>query len=355
MLEPARRHLVFLAALALATTGVSSVAQGRHHHHHGDEPSALNSNEQGDEEHGRPKAFAGSIDEMIHACAEQASVFRKLPPESVDQAVQLSDDQRAALAQIRASAGSAAKSLDANCPQSIPAKLAAKLGTLGNMLNLVAEALGGLRPAVVKFYDLLSDEQKGQLIAVSLSGSAAPRSGRAGKSAANGGNQEANAFCHQWAAILRSWPVKQLDAGMQLSDGQRAALYEVSAAIFRSAGDLVEACPLENAITPLGRLDARRDELQALRQDIDAIRPSAAAFESRLSAVQRKRLAEAMDSGTHLSGGKAHDRQAEEIVARSSADTDSGTHHGGLKIGSVGRRSQSARWGFAFVPHWRWH
>ena len=361
MAESGCRHLLFLAALALVMTGAPPFAQGRHLGHHGDEPSAQNAqnqnSEQRDEEHGRPKAFAASIDEMIHACAEQAAMFRQLPPEAVGEAVQLKDDQRAALEQIRTSAGSVAKSLDTNCPQTIPAALDAKLDTLGNTLNLVADALGGLRPALLEFYALLSDEQKGRLVAMSLSDSQPPRSSRTGKNpgAANVGNQEAKAFCAQWAAILRTWPVKQLDAGIQLSDGQRAALYEVSAAIFRSAGDLVESCPLENPITPLGRLDARRDELQALRQDIDAIRPSAAAFESRLSAVQRKRLAEAMDSGTHSSGGKAHDRQAEEIVARSSADTDSGTHHGGPKIGSVGRRSQSARWGFAFVPHWRWH
>jgi hypothetical protein len=349
MPESARRQLISLAALALMMTGAPSIAQGRHHHS-GDESGARNS-EQGDEEHAKPKAFAVSIEEMIHACAAQAAAFRQLPPEGVVGAVQLNDDQRAALEQIRTSAGNAAKSLDANCPQSTPAKLDAKLETLGNMLNLVADALGGLRPAVANFHALLSDEQKGRLIAMSLSDSGPSRSGRTGKSAAaaNGGNQETKAFCTQWAAILRTWPVKQLDAGMQLSDGQRAALYEVSAAIFRSAGDLVEACPMENSVTPLARLDARRDELQALRQDIDAIRPSAAAFEGRLNEAQKKRLAEAMDSGT-----KARDRQAEEVVAQSSADDDDGNHRGGLK---AGRRSQSARgrWGFAFVPHWRWH
>jgi hypothetical protein len=83
---------------------------------------------------------------------------------------------------------------------------------------------------------------------------------------------------------------------MQLSDSKRAALYELTVAIFRSAGDLVEACPVEAPITPVSRLDARQDELQALRQDIEAIRGAAAVFESALNEVQRKRLAEAMES-----------------------------------------------------------
>lgn len=78
---------------------------------------------------------------------------------------------------------------------------------------------------------------------------------------------------------------------MQLSDAQRAALYELSAAIYRSAGDLVEACPAENPVTPHGRLDAKQNELQAVREDIKAIRPPAAAFENALNEVQKKRLA----------------------------------------------------------------
>jgi hypothetical protein len=69
---------------------------------------------------------------------------------------------------------------------------------------------------------------------------------------------------------------------MQLSAAQRAALYELSAAIYRSAG-LSEACPADNAVTTLGRLDAMQKELQAVRHDIEVMRPSATAFENALN------------------------------------------------------------------------
>jgi len=47
----------------------------------------------------------------------------------------------------------------------------------------------------------------------------------------------------------------------------------------------------ENPVTPHGRLDAKQNELQAVREDIKAIRPPAAAFENALNEVQKKRLA----------------------------------------------------------------
>jgi hypothetical protein len=356
MLRSGRRHVLFPLVLALMVMGAPSMAHGGHLRHHGDKSSGRIDQER-DQDHGKPTVFVASIDGMIRACAEQAAALRKLPPETIVQAVQLSDDQRAALEQVQTSADSAAKALDANCPKSIPAELSAKLDTLDNVLSLLADSLSGLRPALLKFHASLDDEQKGRLVAMSRSSKPAPRSGRTGTrkgpAAGGGAEEKAKSICTQWAAILRTWPVRQFDTQMQLSDAQRAALYELSAAIYRSAGDLVEACPAENPVTPYGHLDARQNELQALREDIKAIRPPAAAFENALNEVQKKPLALATDSETHWSGGMTPGHPAREIVSQSSGR--SGKYHGGLKNGPMGHRFGPARWpqwGFAYVPHW---
>jgi hypothetical protein len=330
--------------------------QGRHLGHQGGKSSGRIGQEQ-DQERDKTTLFVASIDGMIRACAEQAAALRKLPPETIVQAVQLDDSQRAAFEQVQTSAGSAAKTLDANCPKSIPPELSAKLDALDNTLSLLADSLGGLRSAILKFHALLDDEQKRRLVAMSRSSDPAPRSRRAGTrkdpAAGSGADEEAKSICTQWAAILRTWPVRQFDTRMQLSDAQRAALYELSAAIYRSAGDLVEACPEENPVTPHGRLDVTQNELQAVREDIEAIRPSAAAFENTLNEVQKKRLVLATDSETHGSGEMTRGRQAREVVSRSSGS--SGSYRGGLKNGAMGHRFAPARWpqwGFAYVPHW---
>jgi hypothetical protein len=140
---------------------------------------------------------------------------------------------------------------------------------------------------------------------------------------------------------------------MQLSDVQRAALYEMSAAIYRSAGHLVEVCPTDNPVTALGRLDARVNELQALRQDIETIRPPTAAFENALNDAQKKRLAQAMNAETR-SGGVTRGRPEREIVSQS--PVDSGNYQGESKIGQRGVRSSPVHWpwfGFAYAPHLR--
>src|SRR5262249_27311610 len=43
-------------------------------------------------------------------------------------------------------------------------------------------------------------------------------------------NADQGTVFRQWASILRSWPIRQIEAGTQLSDEQHAALYEVTAA-----------------------------------------------------------------------------------------------------------------------------
>jgi len=342
-----RSRVRFLLLLTLMVTA-PSLAQGRHLRHHGDEVSARMNNDR-DPEHARPTVFAAPIDGMVRACAEQAAALRKLPPETIVQAVQLTDDQRAALEQVRTSAGGAAQTLDANCPKDVPAELGAKLDTLDHVLSLVADSLSGLRPAVLNFHALLDDEQKGRLVAMRFSGNPAPHSGTTGTAkdtaSGTGADFEAKSICTQWVAILRTWPVRQIDAGMQLSDAQRAALYELSAAIYRSAGHVAEACPVDNPVTALGRLDARQNELQAVRQNIEAIRQSTAAFEDGLNDVQKKWLAEAMDPRPHWSGGMTRGQQAREVVSQASVDR--GNHHDRLKSSRV------PQWGFAYAPHGR--
>src|SRR5215472_14092953 len=106
MLESGRRHLLSFSVLALMVTGAPLVAHGRHLRHHGDE-LRVRMDQESDQARGRPATFTASIDGMIRACAEQAAALQRLPLEAVAQIVQLNDDQRAALEQVRTSTGTA--------------------------------------------------------------------------------------------------------------------------------------------------------------------------------------------------------------------------------------------------------
>src|SRR4029077_7197126 len=91
-------------------------------------------------------------------------------------------------------------------------------------------------------------------------------------------------------AILRSWPVRQVERAISLSDEQHADLHDLTAAIYRATGGLVGACPAEDNFTALGRLDAKQRQLEALRKGIDAIQPVLSTFENSLSDSQRVRV-----------------------------------------------------------------
>ena len=239
--------------------------------------------------------FATAVDGIVRACREEAVDLRTMPLGLVLQAVQLTGEQRSLLEQVADTAEGAAKPLDSSCPKEIGAELSEMIEALDRALGLMADSLQSLRSAVAAFYGSLDDEQKAQLVAMSLSKIQVPlrhrKSTRVNSAVAKEGTDaEQKSICLQWAGSLRSWPVRQIESATAMSDFQRASFHELAAAIYRSAGDLAQACPTQNGLTPVSRLEAKEAVLRALRQDIQAIQPFAAVFENALRHERRNGL-----------------------------------------------------------------
>jgi hypothetical protein len=245
----------------------------------------------------RIQRLVGGIKRMIGACAGQAIEMKTMPFDLVFRTVQPNDAQRNALEQVRSRANEAAATLSASCPKDIPAELGHQLDRLGDALDSISASLAALRPALAAFYDALDDEQKARLVAIDFSRKPPSKTERRERRAANGGvpndgpGATRDPVCDQWVVILRSWPVRQVERAISLSDEQHANLYDLTAAIYRAAGSLMGACPAEDRFTALGRLDAKQQQLQALRQGVDAIKPNLSKFENSLNDSQRTRLA----------------------------------------------------------------
>jgi len=75
-----------------------------------------------------------------------------------------------------------------------------------------------------------------------------------------------------------------------LSAGQRANLYELTAAIYREAARLATMCNADDRFTPPGRLDSRQQQLKDLAQSVDAISPAFSRFENDLTDSQKAQL-----------------------------------------------------------------
>ena len=289
--ERPRRFLVLLtAALAIC---FCSMAQAR--------PGNDAAGEQQDHQ-GKTTTFAAAIDVMVQECREQAADLKGMPLDFVGQAVQLHDDQGSQLEQVRSAGRAAAEALDANCPKDLGAQLTKKIAVLDDALQVMVDSLKSLHPALASFYNSLGDEQKAKLVAMTLSSeqlsALQQRLMRKQPATDDQFATEQKSNCLQWGDRLTTWPVRQIESATALSNFQRASLYELTAAIYRSASDLAQTCPAANPLTPLGRVELREHQLRALQQDIKAIEPYAAAFENALSGDQRKGLYTAIGVST---------------------------------------------------------
>jgi hypothetical protein len=296
----------FLLAVAVAATAASSTAEARHwrfhwHYHHGSyqgTDEGLGEDAAGGtfgnyQSRAEADNFGRGIKRMIEACAGQAIVLKTMPFDLVSRTVQPNDAQRNALEHVRSRANEAAATLSATCPKDIPAELGHQLDRLDDALDSISVSLAALRPALAAFYDVLDDEQKAHLVAMESSHKAPSKTDRSERRMTRGGvsDEERDPVCHRWVVILRSWPVTQVERAISLSDEQRANLYDLAAVSYRAAGSLAGACAAKDRLTTLGRLDAKQQQLHALRQGIEAIKPVLSKFEDSLNDSQRTRLA----------------------------------------------------------------
>jgi uncharacterized membrane protein len=229
---------------------------------------------------------------MIRACGEQSVELRKTPFDVISRTVRPSERQQNALDTIRSAVSAAAHMLATTCPKDIPAMPSGRLDALSQAIDALLESRTTMHPALANFYASLDEEQKARIV-VNLSPNVQPKPNRDSRLAADFDNQQnadQETVCRQWASILRSWPIRQIEAGTQLSDEQHAALYEVTAAFYHAASGLVSSCPGERPLTPLGRLEAEQRQLEALRQGINIIQPVITIFEKSLTDGQKTRL-----------------------------------------------------------------
>ena len=91
--------------------------------------------------------------------------------------------------------------------------------------------------------------------------------------------------------MLRGWPVREIERDVRLSSAQRVAFYELVTSSLKAADTLGGACPAETALTPVGRMEAMRQRLSAVRAATAAIRPALAHFYEALDQGQKLRFA----------------------------------------------------------------
>ena len=93
-------------------------------------------------------------------CSTQNEEFINVPTQEIEATVNPDDRQKAALDQLDNVSAKAASLLQATCPAQIPGTTEARLEAMDKRLRATVTAMNDVRPALVGFYDSLSDEQK---------------------------------------------------------------------------------------------------------------------------------------------------------------------------------------------------
>jgi hypothetical protein len=270
------------------------------------------------------------VEKLVRGCAQQGAEFENWPFDAIAQTVGADEKERTALAALRESAKKAAQRLAADCPQDVPAAPAARLEAVEQGIDAALKAFDTVEPALATFYGTLDDEQKARLYrdmaapAAAAARETTPRrdaqderrerrgySSRRDRWRAYAAAREAaareptpsqarsqaaappwsGAMCEELATVLRGWPVREIERDVRLSSPQRVAFYELVTASLKAADTLGGACPAETALTPVGRMDAMRKRLAAVRAATAAIRPALAHFYEALDQGQKVRFA----------------------------------------------------------------
>jgi LTXXQ motif family protein len=282
----------------------------------------------------RSGPFGAMVEKLVRGCGQQGAEFENWPFDAIGQSVGADEKGRAALAALRDNAKKAAERLAADCPQDVPAAPAARLEAVEQGIDAALAAFDTVEPALATFYGTLDDEQKARLYRDMAAPAAAaarattpareaqeerrerrayssrrerarayaaaretaareptPSQGRSQARSQAAAPGWSGAMCEELAGVLRGWPVREIERDVRLSSPQRVAFYELVTASLKAADTLAGACPAETALTPVGRMDAMRKRLAAVRAATAAIRPALMHFYEALDQGQKVRFA----------------------------------------------------------------
>jgi hypothetical protein len=211
-------------------------------------------------------------------CAEQAKGVTAWPFARIEQAVRPINNQKELLAELKKAAAEAAAQFREACPDAVPLTPSGRLEAMTLRLHATLAGIKIVRPALAAFYESLEDEQKARFNEIG------PELGESPKAQSEAAN------CQGAKASLAELPIERIDAIVRPTRAQEATLNGLHDAVARSAAKLAEVCAAATPATPVGRLDAMQQRLEAMIAAAEEIRPALAAFYASLDDEQKAKF-----------------------------------------------------------------
>ena len=224
------------------------------------------------------EALAETNTAAVESCTGLAPGVTNLPIDQIRQTVHPTADQEAALDDLSAASTQASDVVKSSCPSSVPLTPIGRLDAAEQRLDATIKAVQIVRSPLERFYEALSDEQRGRFNAMNGSTEGAP-------SASN-----MAALCTQSAGNFIELPAQRIEQAVQPTAQQQSA-FEALKKAAQSAGDqLQSSCPTAVAKSPVARLDTVGTRLSAMADAIKAVRPDLYNFYASLSDDQKAKF-----------------------------------------------------------------
>ena len=214
-------------------------------------------------------------------CSNQAPELTDWPIERISEVVQPTDAQRPALDELKAASAKAIEMLQSACPKDLPSISTGRLAAMESRLQVMLAAVQTVRPALERFYQSLSDEQKARFNAIASAGDA---------DAAGKDRRDLAKFCDERSPGATDLPIDRIGPAVQPTPAQRPALDELKDASVKAAEGLKVSCPSYQTLTPTGRVEAMEKRLDATLGAVKTVGPALVKFYNSLSDEQKARF-----------------------------------------------------------------
>jgi hypothetical protein len=216
---------------------------------------------------------------VVQLCGDDSRPISEGLIGQLQQTVQPGNEaQRTALEDLATALITAAHMIRATCPTQAAVTAPERLTAMQQRIGVMIKAQSTVQPALIKFYDLLDDEQEVRLNALAED--------RRKSSPADGDREASAQACGPAQPSALQWPAAEIETRLRLNDTQRAALKVLQDAGATAIG-ILSACRPEDATTPPARLDAVEGRLEAMQQAVHLVSSALGDFYAALSDEQK--------------------------------------------------------------------
>ncbi len=218
-------------------------------------------------------------------CKEPGTGITAWPFAEIQRKVGLNDEQKQLLGDVRKAAADAAATFKASCPAEnmFPLTPPGRLTAMTGRLQATLDAVKIVQPALDKFYNSLSDEQKERF---NQFGPKRPVNNPETTAALPHDNKT----CSEAKPGLAALPIEKIADVVKPTDAQQAEFKKLQDATDKAVATLQAACPDDTPLTPPGRLAAMETRLQAMIDAADTVKPALESFYASLSNEQKARF-----------------------------------------------------------------